>query len=252
MRADAESSCTESRTDSWSQDGARNPWSAPTTELWAPTGSTRFSTYSADSERLYETVRRCFVFVPTILLAVPPPRSMPLASRQAKAMADNDRYWPDGFVDELTDELTAALEADSVGEFAFEFSKFEEKFSRAAVEITADLRHRRPHRAHGISQSIRRHQRGDQRPRRAPLPLMPHQRHRSPRTRRAGGRCGAQPPHHAQPRTCTASTTSPARGTTRRAPLGSRLPRRPTPRDHRPTSTYRPRDISDIGCPDGS
>ena len=24
-------------TDSWSPDGARNPWSAPTTELWAPT-----------------------------------------------------------------------------------------------------------------------------------------------------------------------------------------------------------------------
>ena len=40
MRADAESSCPESRTDSWSQDGARNPWSAPTTELWAPTGDT--------------------------------------------------------------------------------------------------------------------------------------------------------------------------------------------------------------------
>ena len=39
MRADAESSCPESRTDSWAQDGARNPWSAPTTELWAPTGS---------------------------------------------------------------------------------------------------------------------------------------------------------------------------------------------------------------------
>ena len=38
MRADAESSCTESRTDSWSQDGARNPRSAPTTELWTPTG----------------------------------------------------------------------------------------------------------------------------------------------------------------------------------------------------------------------
>ena len=38
MRADAESSCTASCTDSWSQDGARNPWSAPTTELWAPTG----------------------------------------------------------------------------------------------------------------------------------------------------------------------------------------------------------------------
>ena len=37
MGADAESSCTESRTDSWSQDRARNPWSAPTTELWAPT-----------------------------------------------------------------------------------------------------------------------------------------------------------------------------------------------------------------------
>ena len=40
MRADAESSCTASCTDSWSQDGARNPWSAPTTELWAPTAST--------------------------------------------------------------------------------------------------------------------------------------------------------------------------------------------------------------------
>ena len=39
MRADAESSCTASCTDSWSQDGARNPWSAPTTELWAPTGA---------------------------------------------------------------------------------------------------------------------------------------------------------------------------------------------------------------------
>ena len=31
--------CTESCTDSWSPDGARNPWSAPTTELWAPTPS---------------------------------------------------------------------------------------------------------------------------------------------------------------------------------------------------------------------
>ena len=40
-RADVESSCPESRTDSWSPDGARNPWSAPTTELWAPTGSLR-------------------------------------------------------------------------------------------------------------------------------------------------------------------------------------------------------------------
>ena len=37
MRADAESSCPASFTDSWSQEGARNPWSAPTTELWAPT-----------------------------------------------------------------------------------------------------------------------------------------------------------------------------------------------------------------------
>ena len=37
MRADAESSCTASCTDSWSPDGARNPWSARTTELWAPT-----------------------------------------------------------------------------------------------------------------------------------------------------------------------------------------------------------------------
>ena len=41
MRADAESSCPESRTDSWSLDAARNPWSAPTTELWAPTGVDR-------------------------------------------------------------------------------------------------------------------------------------------------------------------------------------------------------------------
>ena len=37
MGADAESSCPESRTDSWSPKGARNPWSAPTTELWAST-----------------------------------------------------------------------------------------------------------------------------------------------------------------------------------------------------------------------
>ena len=29
---DAESSCTESCADSWSQDEARNPWSAPRTE----------------------------------------------------------------------------------------------------------------------------------------------------------------------------------------------------------------------------
>ena len=48
MRADAESSCTESRTDSWSQDGARNPWSAPTTELWAPTG--RIEEYLPEAE----------------------------------------------------------------------------------------------------------------------------------------------------------------------------------------------------------
>ena len=37
MGADAESSCTESCTDSWSPDGARNPWSAPTAEFPAPT-----------------------------------------------------------------------------------------------------------------------------------------------------------------------------------------------------------------------
>ena len=41
MGADADSSCTESCTDSWSPDGARNPWSAPTTELWAPTRALR-------------------------------------------------------------------------------------------------------------------------------------------------------------------------------------------------------------------
>ena len=47
MRADAESSCTESRTDCWSQDGARNPWSAPTTELWAPTGASSGAAHGA-------------------------------------------------------------------------------------------------------------------------------------------------------------------------------------------------------------
>ena len=36
MRTDAESSCTASCTDSWSQDGARNPWSAPTTDYGHP------------------------------------------------------------------------------------------------------------------------------------------------------------------------------------------------------------------------
>ena len=39
MGADAESSCTESRTDSWSPDGALNPWSAPTTEYGHPHGA---------------------------------------------------------------------------------------------------------------------------------------------------------------------------------------------------------------------
>ena len=34
--------------DSWSQDGARNPWSAPTTELWAPTGTDSHIESSAD------------------------------------------------------------------------------------------------------------------------------------------------------------------------------------------------------------
>ena len=41
MTADPDSSCTASCTDSWSQDGARNPWSAPTTELCAPPWRTR-------------------------------------------------------------------------------------------------------------------------------------------------------------------------------------------------------------------
>ena len=49
MRADAESSCPESRTDSWSLDAARNPWSAPTTELWAPTPATRPSRRTVSS-----------------------------------------------------------------------------------------------------------------------------------------------------------------------------------------------------------
>ena len=40
--------CTESCTDSWSPDGARNPWSAPTTELWAPTATDVLADLAAD------------------------------------------------------------------------------------------------------------------------------------------------------------------------------------------------------------
>ena len=64
---------------------------------------------------------------------------MPAASRQAESVTSDDRYWPEGFVEELTDELTAALEVASDGELEFEFAGLEEKCGRAAVEITADL-----------------------------------------------------------------------------------------------------------------
>ena len=60
MGADAESSCTESRTDSWAQDGARNPWSAPTIELWAPTGLGSFTAGAAQASRC---LRRCATFL---------------------------------------------------------------------------------------------------------------------------------------------------------------------------------------------
>ena len=60
---------------------------------------------------------------------------MLLASRQAESMADNDRYWPEGFAD----ELIAALEADSDGESELEFARLEEMCCRAAVERTANL-----------------------------------------------------------------------------------------------------------------
>ena len=50
-------------------------------------------------------------------------------------MANNDRYWPDGFVD----ELIAALKAGSDGESEFESGKLEEMCRRAAVGRTAGL-----------------------------------------------------------------------------------------------------------------
>ena len=56
-------------------------------------------------------------------------------SQQAELVTGDDRYWPEGFAD----ELVAAFKADSDGESEFKFAKHEEKCSRAAVEITADL-----------------------------------------------------------------------------------------------------------------
>ena len=72
-----------------------------------------------------------------ILLVLPILRPMPLASRQAEVVADNDRYWPQGFANELISELIAAAEGDSDG--GLEFATLEEMCRRAAVEETADL-----------------------------------------------------------------------------------------------------------------
>ena len=58
---------------------------------------------------------------------------------QAELVTGDDRYWPEGFAEEVTDELIAALEVASDGKLEFEFARLEEKCSRAAVEITADL-----------------------------------------------------------------------------------------------------------------
>ena len=52
-------------------------------------------------------------------------------------MTGNDRYWPQGFANELISELVAAAEGDSDREV--EFAKLEEMCRRAAVEETAEL-----------------------------------------------------------------------------------------------------------------
>ncbi|MYE57650.1 MAG: hypothetical protein F4X30_11325 [Acidimicrobiaceae bacterium] len=52
-------------------------------------------------------------------------------------MADDDRYWPQGFADDLIGGLIASAEGDSDGEF--EFAKLEEMCRRAAVQETAVL-----------------------------------------------------------------------------------------------------------------
>ena len=65
------------------------------------------------------------------------PRPTLIALRQAEPVTDNDNYWPQGFADELISELVSVIEADPDAEF--EFARFEEMSSRAAVELTADL-----------------------------------------------------------------------------------------------------------------
>ena len=85
MRADAESSCTESRTDFWSLDAARNPWLAPTTELWAPTP------VAVDPDGKRTSTR-------AVLLAVAgqncwPPAGSYMAATGQDLMAADRRFW---------------------------------------------------------------------------------------------------------------------------------------------------------------
>lgn len=59
---------------------------------------------------------------------MPGPRPVPPGSQQAETMT-HDRYWPDGFVE----ELAAALESDSDGESEFEFEQLEEMVCPAGI-----------------------------------------------------------------------------------------------------------------------
>ena len=81
MGADAESSCTESRTDSWAQDGARNPWSAPTIELWAPTGATTLDAVAS----------------PTAMTAITAPAASATEALEPCERAILSSWWQDGF-----------------------------------------------------------------------------------------------------------------------------------------------------------
>ena len=61
------------------------------------------------------------------------PRPMRLASRQAESMAENDRYWPKGFFDELVAMSGADLDDLPLS------ARLEDMYQRAAEELTADV-----------------------------------------------------------------------------------------------------------------
>lgn len=61
------------------------------------------------------------------------PHPMRLSSRQADATADNDRYWPTGFLEELIAMSGEGLDGPPLS------ARLEHMSRRAAEELSADL-----------------------------------------------------------------------------------------------------------------